>query len=247
LRRDPALAGVGGKLFEYGVVNEEYEQRIKRYDPDGRVGFVTRLNSSGLYRRTAIESIGYVTDRNLHGAEEFDLGARLHAAGWKLARIDHPIVDHNPDPGSAYRLLLRRVLNKNASATGELLRAAVGHRHFWFIVGKDRNVFLCLLVTGWWIALALAMLALSGWSAVSAVGAILLLPFVAMSLRWRSFRLGLYSVTALNVFALCFWPGLLRARTSPGNWIESTVLQTPPDEAPPTHEAFGNDRHMSLR
>ena len=241
LRRDPALAGVGGKLFEYGVVNEEYEQRIKRYDPDGRVGFVTRLNSSGLYRRTAIESIGYVTDRNLHGAEEFDLGARLHAAGWKLARIDHPIVDHNPDPGSAYRLLLRRVLNKNASATGELFRAAIGRRHFWFIVGKDRNVFLCLFVTGWWIALALASFALSGWSAVSAIGALLLLPFAVMSLRWRSVRLGLYSVTALNVFALCFWPGLLRARTSPAGWIDSTVLQAP-DEAGAANQArpFGH-------
>jgi glycosyltransferase involved in cell wall biosynthesis len=241
LRRDPTLAGVGGKLFEYGVVNEEYEQRIKRYDPDGRVGFVTRLNSSGLYRRTAIESIGYVTDRNLHGAEEFDLGARLHAAGWKLARIDHPIVDHNPDPGSAYRLLLRRVLNKNASATGELLRAAIGRRHFWFIVGKDRNVFLCLFVTGWWIALALASFTLSGWSAMFAAVMLLLLPFAVTSLRWRSVRLGLYSVTALNVFALCFWPGLLRARTSPAGWIDSTVLQAP-DEAGAANQArpFGH-------
>src|SRR5436853_3089791 len=106
LRRDPALAGVGGKLFEYGIVNEEYEQRSKRYDPDGRVGFVTRLNSSGLYRRTGIESIGYVTDRNLHGAEEFDLGARLPAAGCRLANIDTPIVAHDPDPGRAAPLLL---------------------------------------------------------------------------------------------------------------------------------------------
>ena len=247
LQQNPRLAGVGGAVFEHGVVNEEYEQRNKRYDPDRRGGFVTRLNSSGLYRRTAIESIGYVTDRNLHGAEEFDLGARLHAAGWMLAKIDRPVVHHHPHTGSAYRLLLRRVLNKNACAIGELLRAAIGRRHLWFVVRKDHQCFLCLLVTAWWITLVVATFALSGWSAVSAVGAILLLPFVAMSLRWRSFRLGLYSVTALNVFALCFWPGLLRARTSPGNWIESTVLQTPPDEAPPTHEAFGNDRHMSLR
>jgi hypothetical protein len=49
-----------------------------------------------------------------------------------------------------------------------------------------------------------------------------------MSLRWRSLRLGLYSVTAWNVFTLCSWPGLLRPRTPPARWIESTVLQTLP-------------------
>jgi glycosyltransferase involved in cell wall biosynthesis len=238
LQQNPGLAGVGGAVFEHGVVNEEYEQRSKRYDPDRRIGFVTRLNSSGLYRRAAIESIDYLTDRNLHGAEEFDLGARLHAAGWTLAKIDHPAVDHHPHTGSAYRLLLRRAFNKNASAIGELLRGAIGRRHFWFVVLKDHQCFLCLLVTCWWLAVALAILALSGWSAAFGAGAILLLPFAAMSLRWRSARLGLYSVTAWNVFALCFWLGLLRRRTPPASWIESTVVQAPADdEARPMHKA----------
>lgn len=251
LRQNPTLAGVGGAVLECGATNEEYEQRSKRHDPDRRAGLVTRLNASGLYRRRAIESIGYLTDRNLHGAEEFDLGARLHAAGWTLAKIDRLIVDHHPHAGSAYRLLLRRIFNKNACATGELLRAAIGRRHFGFIIGKDHNCFLCLLVTGWWITLGLTMVALPGWPAVFAAGAILLLPFVGMSLRWRSVRLGLYSVTAWNVFALCFWPGLLRPRIAPASWIESTVLQaTRDDETRPAHEtrrAFGNASSVHAR
>jgi glycosyltransferase involved in cell wall biosynthesis len=225
LRDDPTVAGVGGAVIERGPASEEYEQRRRRYDPDRRVGLVTRLNSSGLYRRAAIRSIGYLTDRNLHGAEELDLGARLHARGWRLVKIDRPIIEHHPHTGSAYRLLLRRVFNKNAFATGELLGAAIGQRHFWFAVGKDHNCLLCLAVTGWWITLALATVALSGWSAALATGAILLFPFAGMSLRWRSVRLGLYSVTAWNVFALCFWPGLLQRRLPPADWIESTVLQ----------------------
>jgi glycosyltransferase involved in cell wall biosynthesis len=53
LRRNPGLAGVGGVLCEPSVVNEEYEQRRKRHDPDRRAGRVTRLDSSGLYRRAA--------------------------------------------------------------------------------------------------------------------------------------------------------------------------------------------------
>jgi hypothetical protein len=168
----------------------------------------------------------------------------LHAAGWILAKIDRPIVEHYPDEGSAYRLLLRRALNKNAYALGELLRAAIGHEHFWFIVGKDRQYLLCLLVTSWWIALVLAAVALSGWSAVLAVGALLLLPFAAMSLRWRSVRLGLYSITAWNVFTFCSWLGLWRPRTSPAGWIDSTVLQAPEDVRPhQAHRPLGNGSH----
>jgi glycosyltransferase involved in cell wall biosynthesis len=235
LRQSPALAGVGGVISEPAVVNEEYEQRNKRYDPDRGPGPATRLHGSGCYRRTAIESLGYLTDRNLHGAEELDLGARLHAAGWTLAKLDRLLVRHNAHTGNAYRLLLRRVFSKNAFALGELFRAAVGRRHFWFLFRKDRQWLVWMVVTGWWIALALSVLALSGWSAALAAGAILLLPFAAMSLRWRSPRLALYSVTAWNVFSLCSWVGLLQPRTSPANWIDSTVLQTP--EERPAHEA----------
>ena len=127
LRQDPKLAGAGGAIVECNVDNEEYEQRSRRIDPDGRAGPVTRLNGSGLYRRTAIASVGYLTDRNLHGGEELDLGSRLHAAGWALTKIDGPIVDHHPHIGNAYRLLLRRIRNKNASGAGELFKIGRAH------------------------------------------------------------------------------------------------------------------------
>jgi glycosyltransferase involved in cell wall biosynthesis len=225
LNQKPAVAGVGGAITESEIANEEYEQRNSRHDPDRHPGPVTRLDSSALYRRTAIASIGYLTDRNLHGNEEFDLGARLHARGWILARIDRPAIDHFGHSGSAYRLLLRRMITRNASATGELVRAALGRSHFWFAIRNDHNWFLCLLVTGWWVSLALAAFALKGSWAVLATTALFLLPFAAMSWRWRSVRLALYSVTALNVYALCFWPGLIRVRKPPQEWIESRVLQ----------------------
>ena len=46
------------------------------------------MNGGGLYRRSAIEQTGYLSDRNLHGYEEFDLGIRLRDAGWQLHRLD---------------------------------------------------------------------------------------------------------------------------------------------------------------
>jgi glycosyltransferase involved in cell wall biosynthesis len=225
LGKNPTVAGVGGLVIDRDISNLEFEQRSKRHDPDRRAGTVTRLNGSGVYRRSAVESIGHLTDRNLHGGEEQDLGARLHAQGWTLAKLDRPAVDHYGHTGNAYLLLLRRIVTRNSSATGELVRAAIGRPHFWFAVGKDNNSLLCLLVAAWWLTMAAVPLALSGFSAALAVAIILVLPVAAMSLRWRSARLGLYSVVAWNVYALSFLPGFLRSRVAPTRWIDSTILQ----------------------
>ncbi|MHC2576703.1 glycosyltransferase involved in cell wall biosynthesis [Bradyrhizobium diazoefficiens] len=250
LSRDPSLAGVGGVVSEPSVVNEEYEQRRKRHDPDRHPGRVTRLDCSGVYRRTAIESIGYLTDRNLHGSEEFDLGARLHSAGWTLAKIDRPIVHHEIHTGSAYRLLLRRVLSRFVWAPGELVRAAVGRRHFWFVLRNYRQWQICVLVTGWWITM-LTTLALPGWLSAPAAVGILLFPIIGMSLRWRSLRLGLYSVAMWNAIALGFWPGLLRPRASPASWIESTVVHDRRNERDGTarqgYQMAGRQQNMHAR
>jgi glycosyltransferase involved in cell wall biosynthesis len=226
LTRNPRLAGVGGTISEPDLVNEEYEQRRKRFNQDNRVGRVTRLDSSGLYRRAAIESIGYLTDRNLHASEEFDLGARLHCAGWTLIKTDRPIVYHETHRGNVYRLLLRRVLTMYACAPGEVLRAAMAKRYFWFGLRNNRQWLICVVVTAWWGTL-LSTLALPGFLRLLTAGVIVLLPFAGMSLRWRSFRLGLYSVATANAIALCFWPGLLRPRIAPTSWIESTALRSP--------------------
>jgi glycosyltransferase involved in cell wall biosynthesis len=201
-----AVAGVGGINIDCDVSNLEFAQRTRRHDPDRAPGLVTRLNGSGVYRRAAIESIGYLTDRNLHGGEELDLAARLHSRGWTLARIDHPAVDHHGHSGNAYRLLLRRMMTRNSWGAGETFRAALGKRHFWFLVRNDRNLALCFLVAGWWLALAVAGYVLSGVLAVLGVAALALFPVAAMSLRWRSFRNGLYSVAAWNMFALSSCP-----------------------------------------
>jgi glycosyltransferase involved in cell wall biosynthesis len=224
LECNPTVAGVGGYIADRELSNLEFEQRTRRYDPDRLPGLVTRLNSSGVYRRSAIETIRYLTDRNLHGAEEFDLAARLHTQGWMLAKIDRHAIDHFGHSGNAYRLLVRRIATRNACATGEVVRAAIGRPHFWLIV-KDRNTLLCLTIAVWWVAIACAPLLLSDQSAVlAALGLLLLSPIMLTSLRWRSLRRGLYSLTALNVYTLSFLPGFLRSRADPTRWIDSSIV-----------------------
>jgi glycosyltransferase involved in cell wall biosynthesis len=225
LEDNATVAGVGGIIVDCEIGNLEFEQRMKRLDPDGWIGRVTRLHCSGLYRRSAIESIGYLTDRNLHAGEELDLGARLHARGWTLARINYLSVDHHTHTGNAYRLLLRRVATRYSFGVGEVVRAAIGRPHFWFVVRNDNNVVLCLLVAAWWTAIVVSPFVLNRFTAVFIIGALLLFPIVTMARRWRSIRHGLYSVTAWNVYALSFLPGFLRSRVPPTQWLESTVLE----------------------
>src|SRR5262249_53277467 len=122
-------------------------------------------------------------------------------------------------------LLLRHVFSKRACAPGELIRAAMAKPYFRFVLRNNRQWLVSLIVTGWWIVLV-TTIALPGFLSILAAGVILLLPFVLMSLRWRSVRLGFYSVAAGNAVALCFWPGLLRRRIAPNSWIESTLIQS---------------------
>jgi hypothetical protein len=80
------VAGVGGRVVEQNTESLEYMARGERASPHLRPGNVDRLDGGGLYRRSAIEAAGYLSDRNLHSYEEFDLAIRLRALGWRLWR-----------------------------------------------------------------------------------------------------------------------------------------------------------------
>lgn len=225
LEENPRMAGVGGMIIECETANLEFSQRMKRADPDRQPGPVTRLDCSGVYRRAAIESIGYLTDRNLHAGEELDLAARLHARGWMLGRIGVPAIDHHGHSGSAFRLLLRRFATRLSFGMGEVVRAALGQPHFWYILRKDKKVPLCLFVVAWWLSIIAMPFVLGGTTALLALAGVILFPFAVMWLRWRSLYDGIYSVVAWNVFAFSFLPGFLQARVPPTRWIESNLVQ----------------------
>jgi hypothetical protein len=227
LEQHPTAAGVGGAIVHRDVANLEYEQRVKRRDPDRQPGAVTRLNGSALYRRSAIDDIGYLTDRNLHGCEELDLAARLLARGWTLARIDSRAIDHFGHRGSSCRLLLRRIVTGHAFGPGEIVRASLGRPYFGFVVRNERNILLSGLVVAWWLSIIAAAALAEGVQATLMIAALVLLPFVVMSWRWRSPCSGIYSVAVWNVLALCLLPGFLQPRVPPTTWLDSTVVQDP--------------------
>jgi GT2 family glycosyltransferase len=229
------FAGVGGMIIERETENFEYVKRANARDTDRLPGEVSRLDCGGVYRRAAIETVGYLGDRNLHSAEELELGVRLYAQGWKLARIDLPGIDHYGHMGNAYAMLLRRWVTRYAFGTGEILRAALERNCFWSMLRKLRwELFLLTAVHVWWLALIVTPFVVRGFArAAITLTALALLPFVVMALRSRSVSLGIYSVTAWNVYAAGIWPGLLQRRVEAAQWIESIVIRDAKIEEPP--------------
>lgn len=239
LEDHPDVGGVGGIIVERELQSLEYARRAKTEDMNRRPGEVAYLACGGVYRREAIASVGYFGDRNLHSWEELDLGIRLHATGWKLVRIDVPAIDHHGHSGSAFRLLLRRWSTRYLFGTGEIMRACIGHGHFRSLLRHVRKEAVGLsIVHAWWLCLlALPFVTGGGPLAAAAVATVGLSPFVLMSARWRSVRLGTYSVVSWNLYALAMWPGLLRRRVDPTRWIESSVVR----DGLPTDYAAADD------
>jgi glycosyltransferase involved in cell wall biosynthesis len=226
LKANPQFAGVGGMISECETENLEYVKRANDQNPDLRAGEVSRLDCGGLFRRTAIQSVGYLADRNLHGREEFELGARLRAGGWKLARIPVTSIDHHGHSGNAYALLRRRWAAGFAFSSGESLRASLGTKAFRLVLRKLRwELFLFACVQAWWLSLiAVPFFAGGFFAAMATLVALAALPFAVMALHCRSVAIGIYSVVAWNVYAAGIWPGLLRRRVDPAAWIESVVI-----------------------
>lgn len=218
----PGHAAVGGRVREANTGSIEFELRARndRIKGSAIAGDVDRLDCGGLYRVSAIRAVGYFADRNLHAFEEFELGARLGAAGWKLARIDVPAVDHHGHSAGGYRLMLRRLRSGYAGGPGEVVRAAWGRQHWPFVVRHFAQLRYSIAVFCWWLAL-LFLAALGQWWVLLIIG---LIPAAFLIARRKDIRLGVYSLVTWNVIALGFLQGLVQRRRSPAEPIVAVEL-----------------------
>ncbi|WP_038366455.1 glycosyltransferase [Bosea sp. UNC402CLCol] len=226
LTAHPKAAGVTGHVEEMNDTSLEYVRRGRRISPENRAGTIDRMNGGGLYRREAIEQAGYLSDRNLHGYEEFDLGVRLRALGWTLHRLDRRFVRHFGHALNAYALLVRRWKSGYLRGIGELLRGALGKPRWRHLVRELPELKLWAGVYAWLAVMVALPFALPSPLAGLAVDAALTAGIIgAMSLRQRSLPLGLYAVVAWLFHAAALPLGFLQARKAPEAWIESRIVK----------------------
>jgi len=221
LESHPETAGVGGHVTERNLVGEEFQVRADKARSVAQR--VDMLECGGLYRSAAIRSVGHFADRNLHAFEEFELGSRLAAGGWRLARIDRPGVNHFGHPVGGYRLLWRRLRSGYSDGLGEVLRAALAGPHLTVVLTRLRTLQMSFVVFGWWIALLACLIMGQFW----AILALIAVPLGYLILRRRSLRLGLYSFVTCNVLTIGLVGGLFRRRVPPGEPLAAADVTRP--------------------
>lgn len=207
LQAEPEYAGVAGTVAMDEAVNYEFKSRKQRINQIYPVGDCDHLGGGGLYRRAAIEKIGYLTNRNLHAYEEAELGLRLGNAGYKLRRLNIPYFFHTSHTLPTFKMLRHRWKTRYYQAPGELLRCSWGKPWFMGALNMVRNEAV--------FALYLIMLFAALFTLNRDVVAIAFLPLLAFALlkivKNRSLTDGLQSVINLVVRSVgllkgCIYP-----------------------------------------
>ncbi|SOD40083.1 glycosyltransferase family 2 protein [Nitrosovibrio sp. Nv4] len=142
LETEPDVAGVGGKLLDRQIRTAADLRRAQTLGILSQRIEVNELGGGGLYRREAIESVGYLAHRWLPAFEEAELGFRLSAAGWRLIRLPDPAVLHTGHAESNWDMVRRLWRNRRAHAVGMFLRSALGKSWWWRAVLSQRIVIL---------------------------------------------------------------------------------------------------------
>ncbi len=225
LQGNSHVAGVTGHVMERNHENLEYVRRGLRKTPYKAVGVIDRINCGGLYRRRAIEEIGYLSDRNLHSYEEYDLGVRLREKGWTLFRLDRRFVYHTGHNVNAYKLLIRRWQTKYIRGIGELLRSAIGKPHFKMLFNELPELRLWMAVYGWMIVMLLVLAVVPHAGLALLIDLAMIAAVIAlMGVKHRSLSIGLYSVAAWFFHAAALPLGFFAPRKNPEAFVESKIL-----------------------
>jgi GT2 family glycosyltransferase len=228
LEQHPDAAGVGGRVVELNGDSMEYRERTLRSPARVAPGQVDRLDGGGLYRRCAVEQAGYLSDRNLHAYEEFDLAVRLRALGWQLWRIPVNAVTHRGHDAPPYQLLMRRWRTRYAAAAGELVRGALGRPTQPLVLLGLRELRIYAGVLVWWAVLCTTPFwALAPGARLAAFALLAATPFALMAWRKRSLARGVYSVVSWCFNAAGLPRGLAARRRPAGEPIPSVVVHEP--------------------
>lgn len=207
LEAHPEYAGVAGTVEMDDAANYEFKSRKQRLHEIYPIGDCDHLGGGGLYRRVAIEKIGYLTNRNLHAFEEAELGMRLLHAGYKLHRLDVPYFSHTSHSMPTFKLIMYRWRSGYNQATGELLRSAWGRPYLSHVLRMVKNEIIFS------IYMFLLLVSILTFNAeIIGVALLPLLAFIILkAIKNRSLINGLHSVINLAVLSA----GLVKGLTHP--------------------------------
>jgi glycosyltransferase involved in cell wall biosynthesis len=242
LDRERDVAGVGGFIAEMRALNLQFQRRMKRVlEQRATAPKEARcLSGGGLYRRSAIESVGYLSDRNLKAYEEYDLGVRLRGNGWRLVHLPTRAADHYSYALGTVQLLWLKLRGGAFLSQGQIVRAAFNGR---YLPQAFREIFalrLAAVVSSFWLLVVAALVVLPYPLLVLAAALVANAALVALvGIRHRSLKSGLFSVVNWNLGVMVGALGIFKARRSPTDRIASRILKdaVPAEERPAKTDA----------
>ena len=221
MKSDKHCGGIGGQLVECSGSGYEYD--LRRAMTSGGNVEVKWLDGGGLYRREAINSVGYLSNRNLHAYEEKELGLRLKNSGWNMYRSSDVAVDHYGHSVDSTSLLWRRWRSGYADACGESIRACIGKPYLMSMVLVHKTLVACLTFQ----ILFLISITMLPWFTGPFLWVILfgLIGALAQIFRKKGLRAGAHSLMYTNIFALGLAFGLFKKQFDPAIYIKSIVIK----------------------
>lgn len=223
MEQNPKLGGVAGIVEEQSQGSFQFRGRQRRNE-EGKAGAVRWLDMGGLYRRAALEQIGYFSNRNLHAFEEQELGLRLSSAGWTLQRLGVSGVKHYGHTDDTFRLLGRRWRSRYLDGPGEMLRASLGTPYFMTVAMKQKHLLFSL---GLWLWLLIGLFNASTAPAWLLSWGVTVAAVTALrAARGLGVRDAILGMVVWMVSALALVRGFFTPQIDPRKPIASVVIAT---------------------
>lgn len=219
LESNPDVAGVAGKLHETSIKTADNKRRAIIAASQQQIMEVLDLGGGGLYRREAIESVGYLAHRWLPACEEAELGARLRAAGWRLIRLPNTAVLHTGYSESNFQMLSRLWRSRRMQAYGMYLRTALWRPWWWLSVRQLWSIFAAPILHATAVILAIGV---AYFGMVTIVPALICAELIvwsgtiaALVVRKKSILYALLSAYEWNCYAVAAIFGFMRSIPDP--------------------------------
>jgi hypothetical protein len=203
---DRSLGGLWGRLEEWFVDGATERPGVRDMyrvgDADHDCEYLATL---ALYQTDALHDVGAYEPR-LNSEEDFELGLRLRAAGYRLRSLAPRAARHWSGPRPSFSELGRRWRTGLCFGQGQVLRLYLGRAGLGAHVRRQAHYFATLAL---WLAAPVALV-LAGPRGLALWALAVLALLALMSLRKRSARLALHSLLTWTVNAAGMVVGFVR-------------------------------------
>ena len=219
LEANPGVGGVAGKLLDTSIKTAADKRRANNSKALQTIVEVSDLPGGGLYRRSAIDAVGYLAHRGLAACEEAELGARIRADGWRLVRLPDVAVLHTGHSEGNMIMLSRLWRNRRLHAYGGFLRSAIGHPWWWSSVRRVWHVFAPPAIHCAAVILGIAAATMGFLDLLSALviseALVWFIALLALSIKKKNVLDAIFSIVEWHWYALAAIIGAVRPIPSP--------------------------------